>query len=304
MAGVATIEDERAQVRAAVFSHLAGIVLAPTVKALWERGVFEAFEGFSTWIDLDRVLARTSANRGYLRVALRLLAACGWLEQRVEQNGKYSRYRLTTAGRIALEVAPSLYAEIVSFIPKALYLDDFLFGESDEPILPSLRALVQRTHEGWGLSPRPDPIAAAVCQQIRGHLDGIVIAPAMVALARGGVLDKLEHGPVDPGALPGNHDSLMCLLEFLATQGWVTQAHNQIALTPGGRYAAQIASSYGVTVSYLATFEVVSTLLFGDPRIPPPGRKRRRTAGRSRHERLGKWWRSPNLFQESGRDHH
>jgi hypothetical protein len=262
------MEDEKARVRAAVFNHLAGIVLAPTVKALWERGVFEVFEGFSTWIDLDRVLARTSANRGYLRVALRLLAACGWLEQRVEQNGKYPRYRLTTAGRIALEVAPSLYSEVVSFLPKALFLDDFLFGDSDEPIVPSLRALAVKARNRWGIIPKGDPIAAAVCEQVRGHLDGIVIAPAMVALARGGVFAKLEHGPADSRALPGNHDSLMCLLEFLATQGWVTHENNQVALTPGGRYAAQIASSYGVTVSYLATFEVVSTLLFGDARIP------------------------------------
>jgi hypothetical protein len=268
MASVATVEDEKAQVRAAVFNHLAGIVLAPTVKALWERGVFQVFEGFSTWIDLDRVLARTNANRGYLRVALRLLAACGWLEQRVEQNGKYPRYRLTTAGRIALEVAPSLYSEVVSFLPKALFLDDFLFGDSDEPIVPSLQALAVRARNRWGINPKSDATAAAVCDQIRGHLDGIIIGPAMVALARGGVLAKLEQGPADMSALPGNHDSLTCLMDFLSTQGWVTHEQAKVGLTSCGRYAAQIASSYGVTVSYLATFEVVSTLLFGDARIP------------------------------------
>ena len=39
-------------------------------------------------------------------------------------------------------------------------------------------------------------------------------------------------------------------------------------LTAAGQYAVEIASSYGVTVSYLPLFSVVSTLLFGNARIP------------------------------------
>jgi hypothetical protein len=35
-------EEEKAQVRAVVFGHLAGMVVAPTVKALWDRRVFES----------------------------------------------------------------------------------------------------------------------------------------------------------------------------------------------------------------------------------------------------------------------
>jgi hypothetical protein len=41
-----------------------------------------------------------------------------------------------------------------------------------------------------------------------------------------------------------------------------------VSLTACGRYAAQIATSYGVTVSYLPLFDNVSTLLFGNSRIP------------------------------------
>ena len=74
------VQDEKTAVRAAVFRHLAGIVLAPTVKALWDRKVFDLFHGVSKWVKLDEVVDRTRGNRGYLRVALRLLAACGWLE--------------------------------------------------------------------------------------------------------------------------------------------------------------------------------------------------------------------------------
>jgi hypothetical protein len=43
---------------------------------------------------------------------------------------------------------------------------------------------------------------------------------------------------------------------------------NRLQLTSRGRYAAQIATSYGVTVSYLPLFDVLPTLLFGNAKIP------------------------------------
>jgi len=89
----------------------------------------------------------------------------------------------------------------------------------------------------------------------------------MVALARAGILAQLEQGPTDIDSLPGHKASLACLFDLFTSYGWMAQEQNQVWLTGCGRYAAQIASSYGVTVSYLPTFQVVSTLLFGNPRI-------------------------------------
>jgi hypothetical protein len=261
------VQDEKAAVRAAVFSHLAGIVLAPTVKALWDRKVFDLFQGSSEWVKLDDVVDRTRGNRGYLRVALRLLAACGWLEQRLEDNGRSAFYSLTDEGRIALTLAPPLYGEVISFIPKAVFLEDFLFGSSDAPVLPSLQSLVQRARERWGISPAEDEVTAKVSQQVRGHLDGMLVGPAMVALARGGVLAELERQPLNLDAMAGNKSSLSLIFDLLATQGWVAREQNTIHLTSCGLYASQIATSYGVTVSYLPNLNIVSTLLFGNPRI-------------------------------------
>jgi hypothetical protein len=261
------VQDEKAAVRAAVFSHLAGIVLAPTVKALWDRKVFDLFQGSSEWVKLDDVVDRTRGNRGYLRVALRLLAACGWLEQRLEDNGRSAFYSLTNEGRIALTLAPPLYGEVISFIPKAVFLEDFLFGSSDAPVLPSLQLLVQRAWERWGISPAEDEVTAKVSQQVRGHLDGMLVGPAMVALARGGVLAELERQPLNLDAMAGNKSSLSFIFDLLATQGWVAREQNTIRLTTCGLYASQIATSYGVTVSYLPNLNIVSTLLFGNPRI-------------------------------------
>lgn len=268
------VEDEKAGVRAAVFTHLAGIVLAPTVTALAGRGVFRLFESPAASPTLGDIAEPTHANRGYLRVALRLLTSCGWLQQRrgASADGADAgeiRYALTPEGKIAARLAPELYALVTSFIPKALFLEDFLFGKTDFPVLPSLRALVQQAQERWigdsGLV--GDELGNKVHEQIRGHLDGMLIGPAMVALARGGVLARLAQGPVDWRELPGNQASLNLLFDLLETQGWVAWEGEVVRLTSWGAYAAQIATSYGVTVSYLPMFNVLSTLLFGNARF-------------------------------------
>jgi hypothetical protein len=60
---------------------------------------------------------------------------------------------------------------------------------------------------------------------------------------------------------------LGCLFDLLQARGWLTRTGKTVELTAAGHYASQIASSYGVTVSYLPTFAMLPTLLFGNPRV-------------------------------------
>jgi SAM-dependent methyltransferase len=258
--------DEKAAIRAIVFTHLRGIVLAPVARALCDRGVFDLFRD-SAWVDLDQISQRTRANHGYLRVGLRLLVSSGWLKWRNGESGAAS-YALTPEGSIALGVAPEFYREVVSFIPMAIFLEDFLFGKSQGSFLPSLQVLIDKAIAGWGIAIPVDPVAVNMHAQLRLQLDGMLIGPAMVALARNGIFDKLVLGPAELKSMDGNQSCLSSLFDLLASQGWVTREQNRISLTPRGRYAAQIAPAYGVTVSYLPMFSVVSTLMFGNPRIP------------------------------------
>jgi hypothetical protein len=267
MTDASMLHDEKAEVRATLFGHLSGIVLAPVVKALCDRKVFEIFGDSPAWVELDQIVERTHANRGYLRVALRLLASCGWLMQRLGENGPSASYALTPEGSLALRIAPPLYEEVATFLPKVVFLEDFLFGRSDLPLLPSLEALVQRARDRWGLGIDGDAGTARIRAQLRRHLDGVLVGPAMVALARAGIFAQLEAGPVLIQNIPGNQGSLSCVFDLLATQGWVAREPNTVRLTSSGKYAATLATSYGVTVSYVPLFNVVSTLLFGNPRI-------------------------------------
>lgn len=229
----------KSTVRATVFAHLRGIVVAPVVCALCDRTAF---------VD-GRINDSTRANRGYLNVALRLLASQGWLDGNT----------LTPAGVEAIRLAPPFYRDVVSFIPMALFLEDFLFGRSQGGFLPMLQVLVEKARAGWD---------SALPDEIRHHLDGMLIGPAIVALARKGVFDQLAHGPVELEQLEGNHSCLSTLFDLLTIPGWITRDQNVIRLTESGAYAASTAHAYGVTVSYLPMFSVIGTLLFGNPRIP------------------------------------
>ena len=258
---------EKAGVRAVVFNHLAGLVVAPTVSALWERGALEVFAAGPAPVDFHEIVARTHANAGYLRVALRLLASCGWLRQ-VKTDGS-AAYALTREGRIAVTLAPALYSEVSSFfLPKALFLEDYLFRQSDEPLVPVLRELVQRAKDRWRIGAHDDPVIEGVRERVRRHLDGLLVAPAMVALARSDLAAALERGAIDLHALAAARPSLAYIFDLLAAQGWVRLGKDSAELTPCGRYASQIASAYGVTVSYLPAMMALNTLLFGNPRIP------------------------------------
>ncbi|MGH9884615.1 MAG: class I SAM-dependent methyltransferase [bacterium] len=258
-------EVDKAAIRATVFTHLAGLVVAPTVSALWERGALDPLLDAGR-VPFEDLVERTHANRGYLRVALRLLMSCGWLAEEPRGSGTYV---LTRRGRIVMTLAPPLYAELTSyFLPKALFFEESLSGDADAPVVGLLRELVQRARDGWRIALHDDAVTATVRELVRGHLDGMIIAPAMVALARSGMLARLGAGPVDTTELPGNAALLGCIFDLFAARGWLARAGKLVELTRAGHYAAQISAAYGVTVSYLPTFAVLPTLLFGNPRIP------------------------------------
>ena len=267
MAADMLADADRAAVRATVFTHLAGVVMAPTVSALWERGALDMLAHASA-IPFGDLVADTHANAGYLRVALRLLASCGWL---VEQpcGGATRTCALTPEGRAALTLARPLYRHVTaSFVPKAFVLEDVVDRPLDEVFIASVGDLVAQARNGWDLAPSPDPATERIYRRIRGHLDGMLVAPAMVALARGGIFARLADGAVDLRSLSANRASVACLVDLLSPTGWVERAKDSVQLTGHGRYAAQIASAYGVTVSYMPMFAVLPTLLFGSPRIP------------------------------------
>jgi hypothetical protein len=259
-------EAGRAQVRADVFFHLAGVALVPTVTALAARGVPQRFCDSDRPLLIDGATLDTHVNEGYLRVAMRLLVAAGWLTEVPTDTPGVPAYQATARGRLALRAAPPLFEQVSSFLPHAIRISDALFTEGDSGALPWLRHFARRARQRWRIDSAIEH--PQVADQIRRYLDGVLIAPVIVALGRAGVLTRLTEGPVDLEALGGNTATLSCAFDLLAGQGWVIPSADRVALTPEGRYAAQIAASYGVTVSYLPTFTQLPALIFGNADVP------------------------------------
>src|SRR2546426_676980 len=119
----ATIDDhEKAGVRGVVFHHLSGLVLAPTVKALHDRNVFELFADPPGGVEPDKIVERPHGTRGYWRVARRFLSSGGGQKKRTSENARGPACALPPGGVSGAGVAPPLYDEVVSFMPKAIFL--------------------------------------------------------------------------------------------------------------------------------------------------------------------------------------
>ncbi len=269
----AAYADAKAAVRALVFGQLAGLVVGPTVHALAEHGVLDRLAAAGAeGVDLTDLVREFGANRGYLQVALRLLTDIGWLTRRAEASAQPTHYTLTATGRVAVPLAPAAYAVVVPRLALTFSFPDVLAGTADAATVQAVENLLT---EAMGVqlpvaAAGPDEaLATEVAAQIRSHLAGLLVGPALVALARAGVLAALSTEPTAFAALPADPTGTRLLLQLLAPLGWLTFSADktQVALTTDGQYAASIATSYGVTVSYLPTMVVVPELLFGNARL-------------------------------------
>ena len=244
-----------------IFLHLDGLVLGPTIDALRRRGLLEFVvqRGQATNQELSQHFA---ANPGYLDVAFRLFEHQGWVHRHVTDQEVL--YELAEPEWFAKAIT-ELYAEPVSLLMSLGPLGRFesLFFDQGTG-LAQFAELVARARSGWGM-PACSPV---VEERLRCHLDGILIAPAMVALTRHQVFERMAtaEGFLDPENDAADSQSLRIALELFQIPGWVDGSEGRYRLTAAGEFAVSRAHAYGITVSYLPTLLQLPWLFFGDLR--------------------------------------
>ncbi|HIK06552.1 MAG TPA: class I SAM-dependent methyltransferase [Trichormus sp. M33_DOE_039] len=263
--------QERLAVRRTIFLHLDGIAIAPTMNALQTRGIFFLFtEGKP--ISLELILKYFPGNIGYLNVALRLMVSQGWMKHQ-EIDGEVF-YTLTRRGGIAVGLS-TIYKDLVALIPTLINIKDYFFGDLSLSLQSkltngmNLSSFLLRAKRQWELVESDDEDYQYVCCQILHHLNGLLVGPTMVALAVAKVFEQIDPQThiLDIEKLSGNQEHLIEAFKILALQGWVTVQGCQVQFSSAGLYAVSRAYAYGVTVSYLPTFEKVPELLFDNPAI-------------------------------------
>jgi hypothetical protein len=237
----ATAHDEA--VRGRLSAHLAGLALVPTVTALAEHGVLRLMR-HATEVSVDSLAPRTQMAPARLRVALRLLAACGWLEERCAAGGRDCFYAVTPAGQVACDAAPPVFREAAAGLAAIVELPQAFGAELDDTVVGAVRDLA-RLAAGVAPAPESDPAAARL---VREPLGGITVVAAVVTLAHSGMLELLAQGPL---RLLEIDDLLQVLFERLESEDWLTRTGSDLRLTPAGERAVLMAPACTEVWSYL-----------------------------------------------------
>lgn len=96
-------KSEKTALRNDLFRHLDGIAIVSTAYTLLEAGVLD-FILKQKEVQLDQIVDQFKANKGYLNVALRLLASQGWLEYTLDNQMKKVSYMINSKSEEAFSL--------------------------------------------------------------------------------------------------------------------------------------------------------------------------------------------------------
>ena len=251
-------KQERDNYREELFRHLDGIVVAPIAYNLHKNGI-TTYLLEHTKSSLEEITNNFKGNKGYLNVALRVLASQGWLNYTVEENEIY--LETNENSKIAFDHF-SMYEGVVElleysgkFHPRKFELEPFY----------KLETLFNQFEHNFGFT--SDQLNA-ISNQILKHIEGILVGPTIVRLGMGGMFHKyFMEASFTADEYHQHPESFDKILTFLSNLGWFIKNNNHYTFTDKGLFFAKRASAYGVTVSYIPMFRKTKELLFGDPNI-------------------------------------
>lgn len=251
-------KTEQNNLRADIFRHLDGIAVAPTAVALHEKGVTDFLLENRT-ATLAELTAAFRANEGYLNVALRVLCSQGWLTQIIEAGE--IRFELNEQSAKAFELIP-LYGEVVQLIK---FSEKFHPRKFEVEPFRVLEKIFQNYQSNYSLELSADEATRALQNQVLKHIEGVLIAPTVVALGMNGMFHKyFMEASFRADEFHTDPESFKKILDFFVFLDWFEPRKETFRFTEKGLFFAKKASAYGVTVSYLPTFRKVDELVFGD----------------------------------------
>ncbi len=254
-------EDKR-QYRSELFRHLDGIAVAPTAYALHKKGVLNAILQHPT-LTLSQLSEQFSANEGYLNVALRILAAQGWLTYEVDNANDQISVSQNEKSSIAF-ARTGVYQDIVELIQ---FSGQFHPRKFEIEPFRKLEKIMAKYQKGTLFESTDDKLTADIQIQMQRHIEGIMVGPTTVHLGMGGMFHKyFMEASFRPDEYHKDPESFSKLLDFLTFLQWFEKNGETYRFTDKGLFFAKRASAYGVTVSYIPTFRNLDELIFGNPR--------------------------------------
>lgn len=249
----------KTKLREELFRHLDGIAVAPVAHQIFKTGIAEQLLSKREH-RLSEVSNLFNANEGYLNVALRVLASQGWLEYAVNNSSKEIIFTLNEKSKIAFSFFKH-YGFAVEFLELSR---NFHPKESNPADFYKIQKILEE-FQSTKFNSSKNKIHNETQKQIYKHLEGALVGPLTVALAMNGFFHKYfmeasfraEEYHEDP-------ESFRKILDFYTFLKWFEKKENTYTFTDKGLFFAKRATAYGVTVSYIPTFNNIEDVLFGD----------------------------------------
>ncbi len=255
-------KSRSSQYRNELFRHLDGIAIAPTAYEFHKKELLDhLLEVKET--TLEKISDHFKANTGYLNVALRLLAAQGWLEYEVDNNSGIVSIQINDKSSIAFEHVKH-YQDVVELMkfsgnyhPRKFEKEPFDFWN---------RIAKKYTKGYFKLS--DDNREREIQDQILKHIEGVLVGPSTVQLGMGGMFHKyFMETSFSPSEYHQDPESFEQILDFFTYLDWFSKKNSTYKFTEKGLFFAKRSAAYGVTVSYIPTFRHLDDLIFGDPSL-------------------------------------
>ena len=255
--------ERKKYLRGILFRHLDGIALCSTISTLHNKGVTQHILDNPSF-NIQQLLNKFECNVGYLNVSLRLMASQGWLERNIIHDGENIEFQLTEKGQKCLSLAHH-YDTFCQFIPILIHLDRYLFDPNAKSIQDDFQNLFDNLEALNTKHKSPNTPGWEICRQ----LEGVLIGPILVSLGMSEYfLENIEDNrEINNETIGSTLPVLKSIMDFFITLGWLKYDNNNYYFTDEGLFFIKRSTAYGVTVSYLPTFNQIPELLFGNPNI-------------------------------------
>jgi len=256
-------KERKKDLRGILFQHLDGITLCSTIATFYNKGVTEFILENKTFT-IKEILTNYECNAGYINVSLRLLASQGWLKREIIQDGEDVEFQLTSKGNIGLSHAAH-YEAFNKFIPYLINMDQYLFDPNTKDIQDEFNELLAALHslnsKGYA--------SGTIEWDVSKHLEGILVGPILVVLGMSDFfLNSLENeGEINVDNMEETLPILDSIFNLFINLNWIEINNNKKYFSEDGLFFIKRSTAYGVTVSYLPTFNQMPELLFGNPNI-------------------------------------
>lgn len=261
---------DKSILRTTIFRHLDGLATAPVAIALQKKGVLDFILQNKT-ATLSQLTEVFKANEGYLNVGLRVLCSQGFLDYHINNESQQIEFSVNAKTAIAVSYF-HLYEDVVDLLHFSTQFHPRVFEEAP---FKKWEAIAEKYKHNYGIAFSDDALTNEIQHQVLKHIEGYLVGPTLVRLGMNGMFHKyFMEVSFRPEEFHKSPELFGKILDLFVHLGWFDKKKGNYQFTETGLFFAKRASAYGVTVSYLPTFEKIEELIFGNPsvlRLQPDG---------------------------------